>query len=434
MGLSSSLNAGVMGLAVNATKLATISDNIANSQTYGYKRAETDFSNIVLSNGGGSYDAGGVRVATFKDVGAQGALISTDNGTDISIAGRGMLPVTTVAGVDAGAGQAPLRLTTTGSFNTDDNGYLRTLGGSFLMGVAAEPDGTIRDFGRNSSSDLEPIRVTSFELVASPSTRIDLGLNIPASATVAGEPGSPFNLPVEYYDTLGRSQTLDFEFTPQVPATGSSNTWTVQIFDQAGDPTTAVATFDVTFDDAVGTGGSILSLTPGAGASFDPATGLIDINVAFGPLQVNVGSPGNATLLTQFSTSFAPVGVGADGTPIGSLSSIEITETGMIEALYDTGFRRTIYQVPLVDVPNMNGLTALDNQTFGISATSGDLFLWDAGSGPVGTTEGFALTESTTDIAAELTDLIQTQRAYSSNAKIVQTVDEMLQETTNLIR
>ena len=58
----------------------------------------------------------------------------------------------------------------------------------------------------------------------------------------------------------------------------------------------------------------------------------------------------------------------------------------------------------------------------------------DAGTGPVGVTLGFALEESTTDIASELTDLIQTQRAYSSNAKIIQTVDEVLQETTNLIR
>ena len=54
--------------------------------------------------------------------------------------------------------------------------------------------------------------------------------------------------------------------------------------------------------------------------------------------------------------------------------------------------------------------------------------------GPVGSIEGYALMESTTDIAAELTDLIETQRAYSSSAKIVQTVDEMLQETTNLKR
>ena len=60
--------------------------------------------------------------------------------------------------------------------------------------------------------------------------------------------------------------------------------------------------------------------------------------------------------------------------------------------------------------------------------------LVDAGTGPVGATEGFSRETSTTDIAHELTQLIQTQRAYSSNAKIIQTVDEMLQETTNLKR
>ena len=93
-----------------------------------------------------------------------------------------------------------------------------------------------------------------------------------------------------------------------------------------------------------------------------------------------------------------------------------------------------MYQVPLADVPNVNGLTPLDNQTYGVSSDSGDLYFWDAGTGPVGTTVGFSLTESTTDIAEELTNLIQTQRAYSWNAKIIQTVDEMLQETTSLIR
>jgi flagellar hook protein FlgE len=62
------------------------------------------------------------------------------------------------------------------------------------------------------------------------------------------------------------------------------------------------------------------------------------------------------------------------------------------------------------------------------------MFLWDAGTGLTGGIEGFAREQSTTDIAHELTQLIQTQRAYSSNAKIIQTVDEMLQETTNLKR
>lgn len=87
-----------------------------------------------------------------------------------------------------------------------------------------------------------------------------------------------------------------------------------------------------------------------------------------------------------------------------------------------------------MDVPNPNGLTAVDGQAYKISPTSGSFFLWNAGDGPTGAVLGYAREGSATDIASELTDLIRAQRAYSSNAKIVQTVDEMLQETTNIKR
>ena len=77
MTISSSLNAGVAGLAANATRLATISDNIANSGTYGYKRAEADFESLVLNNspGSGTYSAGGVRAATVRLIEQRGALV-----------------------------------------------------------------------------------------------------------------------------------------------------------------------------------------------------------------------------------------------------------------------------------------------------------------------------------------------------------------------
>jgi flagellar hook protein FlgE len=85
-------------------------------------------------------------------------------------------------------------------------------------------------------------------------------------------------------------------------------------------------------------------------------------------------------------------------------------------------------------VPNVNGLIALNDQTYQVSRDSGPFFLWNAGEGPTGSVVGFSREESATDVAAELTQLIQTQRAYSSNAKVIQTVDEMLQETTNIKR
>lgn len=118
----------------------------------------------------------------------------------------------------------------------------------------------------------------------------------------------------------------------------------------------------------------------------------------------------------------------------GNFTGVTIDENGRLSANYSSGFSRVIYQIPVADVPNHNGLRALDNQAFAVTAASGSVYFWDAGSGPTGGTLGYAREQSTSDIAQELTQLIQTQRAYSSNAKIIQTVDEMLQETTNLKR
>ena len=107
---------------------------------------------------------------------------------------------------------------------------------------------------------------------------------------------------------------------------------------------------------------------------------------------------------------------------------------GVMDAIFDSGFRKSIYKIPIGSVQNPNGLNALDGQVYTLSRESGSIYFYDAGAGPTGRLVSNALEESTTDIAEELTQLIKTQRAYSSNAKIIQTVDEMLQETTNLKR
>ena len=144
-----------------------------------------------------------------------------------------------------------------------------------------------------------------------------------------------------------------------------------------------------------------------------------------------LGEPGG---VTQRGSTFSPAGVTQDGFGAGDLIGLTIDASGNLDAVYDQGFRRTLFRVPLVDVPNPNGLTSVNDQSFQISRESGPFFLWDAGDGPVGEFVGFALQESATDVAEELTNLIQTQRAYSSNAKVIQTVDEMFQETNNIKR
>ena len=431
MTISSSLNAGVAGLGANATRLAAISDNIANSSTYGYKRVEADFQSLVISSNGGSYSAGGVRSTTQRLIDERGPIISTSNATDLAVRGRGFLPVARASQVDAGNTQ--MQLTTTGSFRTDSEGRLVTESGLILLGWPANPDGTIPSFPRDTSDSLEPVQINVNQLTGEPTTEISLGVNLPATETEAGAAGTSQLLSVEYFDNLGKSESVSVSFTPTVPAVGTSNEWTMTLTDSAQGGAT-IGEYTLTFDDSRASGGTLLSVATVSGGAYNPATGSFIVNVAGGPMEINIGDLGAPDGLTQLSDSFAPLSISKDGSPVGNMTSAEVDENGFVRASFDTGVTRIIYQVPLVDLPNPNGMVALDQQTYLPSPESGTFFLWNAGDGPTGDVVSFAREESATDVAGELTDMIQTQRAYSSNAKVIQTVDEMLQETTNIKR
>lgn len=442
MTMSSALSAGVSGLSANAMRLATISDNIANSSTYGYKRVETEFDTMVLNHGRstGMYSAGGVRAISHRIIDQAGALIGTSNPLDIAISGRGMLPVTKATALDNSMSDLPFLMTRTGSFRPDSEGILRTESGLVLLGWPAEPNGTIPLNPRDSMAALKPIQIQQNQSSADPTKEIYFAVNLPASETRNGASGTPIPTSVEYFGNLGTSEKLNFTMTPQVSATpGMSNTWVIEVRDSAGNPPTAVVqSFEVVFSDATATAGTILEVNDAGGAAahpdYDPLTGMMNVTVAGGTIKLELGKIASVNGMTQLSSSFSQTKVISDGSPVGNLSSVEIDENGYVKATYDTGFMKTLYQVPLTDVPNPNGLIALDDQTFQVSSTSGSFFLWDAGDGPTGEVVGYAREESTTDVASELTNLIVTQRAYSSNAKVIQTVDEMLQETTNIKR
>lgn len=431
MGISSSLNAGVAGLSVNSSRLSAIADNIANSGTNGYKRTETDFASVVTGQIAGKYDAGGVRAAAFKAVDQRGAIINSDNPTDIAIAGRGLLPVTPVTARNEPADIRPLQFVTTGSFTADEDGYLRTTSGLQLLGFPTDTTGDPGSVIRASGASLEPVNIRGFDFASNPTTRVELGLNLPASS--AGAAGTTYSTGVEYFDAVGASQTLTLTFD----TTANPNEWTMTVTDSASlAANNPLSVHTLVFNDTGANAGFLASVTNVSGDAYVPADGQIPLLVNDDGETVNldIGELNKQGFLSQFASSFAPVGVVKDGTPVGGLNRVEVDEKGFLEAIYDTGFRQTIYQIPVADMPNLNGLTPLDNQAFEISGSSGPFFLWNAGEGPTGSMSGFSLEQSATDIADELTQLIATQRAYSSNAKIVQTVDEMLQETTNLKR
>ncbi len=440
MSISSSMNAGVSGLNANANKLATISDNIANSQTFGYKRADTDFASIAISENVRSYTAGGVTSTALREVDGKGAFVGTSNSTDIAVSGRGLLPVTNIASVQANETNLPLMLTSTGSFQSDKNGVLRTPGGLVLLGWPADLNGNIAEPPRDTAVALRPVVVNRAAVAAEPTSLITLSANLPASATgPTADLTATYPITVEYFDNLGAPQTLGFVFSPvsdgAVPAAPVANQWNLVITDNASGA--VMGDYGITFSNATGSGGSIQTVVTNAGAPYDGVTGVLQLPLGGGQaIDVQIGAENAQApqFLNQLSTIFSPVGVTKNGSAAGNFTGVTIDENGLLYANYSSGFNRVIYKIPAADVPNLNGLRALDNQAFAISATSGSVYFWDAGTGPTGSILGFSREQSTTDIAQELTQLIQTQRAYSSNAKIIQTVDEMLQETTNLKR
>jgi len=435
--LYSSFNAGISGLNANATRLSAISDNIANTGTSGYKRVVTSFNSMVMGGSHyGPYIAGGVRASTMRLIDERGALTNSSNATDLAVNGRGFLPVTSMLAVQRADGNLPLMMATTGSFRPDAEGYLRNPAGMVLLGWPANQDGSIGTFPRDTVGGLQPIRINANQFASEPTTQITLRVNLPATGTQAGAAGTPHELAVDYFSTLGTTEQLNVRFNPTVPANGSSNEWTVQITDPRNG-NAVVGEYVMTFDDTPPNGGRILAVVDAAGnpgGPYDPVTGQLSVTVDGRAVTVDIGSPGSDDGLTQMANGFVPVSINRNGAPVQNLVGVQVDPDGMIRAYYDSGMVRTIAQIPLVDVANPNGLQALDNQTYRVSPDSGPLFLWNAGEGPTGSILGFAREESATDVAAELTNMIQTQRAYSSNAKVIQTVDEMLQETTNIKR
>ena len=440
MTISSSLNAGVAGLKANASRLASISDNIANSATDGYRRVRTDFASLTVTESPSRYVAGGVRSTSTRLIDESGPITASSNATDIAVSGRGMLPVSSQVPPRGGSATTELRLTTTGAFRPDSDGVLRDAQGQVLLGWPAGLDGTFPIVPRQSVAALEAVRIDKGWTQGAATTSLSIEANLPATATKAsgaGGVGDPYTMTTEYYDPLGGLQTLAFTFTPDVPAAGAppSNTWRLAITEDAPGGAT-LAEYELEFSEARGTGGTLTRVDrlSATGGDYVDEGGTVELTIDGEPMKVAIGEIGRPGGLTQLSDSFAPAASRLDGAPAGTTASVEVRPDGTVVTISNSGFERSVYKIPLVDVPNPNGLVSETGTTFSVSSESGPFYLWDAGEGSTGSIEGFARQESATDVAGELTDLIQTQRAYSSNAKIIQTVDEMLQETTNLKR
>ena len=151
-------------------------------------------------------------------------------------------------------------------------------------------------------------------------------------------------------------------------------------------------------------------------------------------ITLDLGTANLSDGLTQFSGAYNVTFINQNGVQFGTFSGVSISDEGLVVALFDNGETLPIYKIPLVTFANFNGLTAKTGNVYVSSDTSGVPVLRIAKSGSAGAITAGSLENSTVDLGTEFTNMIIAQRAYSATARIITTVDEMLEELVRIKR
>ena len=448
MSLFGSLFTGVSGLSAQSRAMSVISDNVANVSTVGYKGGISNFATLVT--GGHTHNSaagGGVQQTSQLLVGKQGILQATGSATDAAISGNGFF---VVKQSPDGSG-VPL-YTRAGSFSPDVSGNLRNANGFFLQGWKLDANEQLININATQPVDVRDLNVTTI-----PTSAIKFGANLDseqaiftgtyASGDLAAYEASngtsgvkpDFKRQVEVYDSLGNARSLTAAFL----RTPGASTWSVEVYANPADvetsanPNGLLASGAVTFNGNGGLASGTITPTYPAGAA---AGGPIGINwldssgANDSSIALDLGTVGGTDGLTQFSGESAVSFVTKNGVGFGELNSVRIDEDGFVEASFSNGEVRRIFQLPLATFADATGLAPESGNVFSFTRQSGDPTLQAAGKGGAGQIASGALEGANVDIADEFTKMIVTQRAYSANAKVITTTDDMLDELMRLKR
>ncbi len=422
MSLYGMMRTGVSGMAAQSNRLATVADNIANSNTTGYKRAYTEFSSLVIPSEQGVYSSGGVKTSVRYAISQQGVLQFTNNSNDLAISGDGFFVVQ-----DQGGSNFLVRA---GSFVPDGTGRLVNASGFYLMGYSyANGNPAVVANGFNG---LEIISIADFEVSAEASTEGIFAANLPAAADIVPGASLPsvsgMTGPASYsvksslvvYDSLGTEKLVDLYFSKT-----NTNEWEVAIFDKDG------AAPGTSFPY---TAGSLLSTET---LTFDAATGKLAGSSA---TSISFAVDGGQTVdldlssLSQLATDYTNYASSVNGSAPSTIDEIQISGDGIVSALYKNGQSKALYRIPLATVQSPDQLTVLPGNVYTQSPDSGDIRIGFPTQGNLGTVISGALEGSNVDIAEELTNMIESQRNYTANSKIFQTGSDLLDILVNLKR
>lgn len=412
-----SLFAGVSGLRNHQIRMDVIGNNIANVNTVGYKASRVTFEegfaqllqgasrppgdDFSVSGGVNPVQVGlGMNVSSIDLLFSQGSLEATGNTTDLAIQGDAFFVVSN--------GQQNF-YTRSGNFQLDANGRLVSSTNGFVVQGRLAHNGVLSDrvgditlpFGQKSAA-----RATTSAMI---------GGNLNAEAQV----GASRETTITIFNDQGIRHELRVTFTKT-----ADNAWDadVAVFDENGDPIPAAsATQAITFN--------------GDGSLAGPETMTLPAIPGFtDPVTLNFGTQGEIDGLSQFGSATSVVLREQDGYTMGYLQNIGIDPTGTITGSFTNGVTLTLGQIVLADFNNPSGLLRVGDNMYAISANSGEAVLNYAGAGSQSQITSGALEMSNVDLAQEFTNMITAQRGFQSNARVISTSDEMLQELVNLKR
>jgi flagellar hook protein FlgE len=407
MSLYSTFNTGVSGLGAQSRRLGVISDNIANVNTTGFKAVRSNFSDIIAGESQSFQHAPGtVSMIAKPDVDRQGQIQKTGVPTDMAISGDGFFIVRDRPGVDS------FGYTRSGSFVIDSQGDLRTREGAYVQGVAIV-DGV--QAGAPSYGDLKNVRVPQSTLSAAPTTKVTVAANLPSDAGIVDAKTSPYIASVDVYDPLGKARQLDLVWSTTDSAKG---VWKVAVQERGAK--TEAGSFELKFD-AQG------RLVPADGKA---AAATIKLPVGAGTdiSTITLSFDGTTALSGRYSLST----LDQNGAPAGQLAGIDVGSDGVLSLKFSNGVSRPAYRIPLATFPDPDALSLSSGSVYRETVKSGSGLPLLAGSGGAGEVVSESLEGSTVDIAEEMTDMLITQNAYSASAKVINTIDKMLEEAVRI--
>jgi len=406
-----SFSTALSGLDASSAALQTVSNNLANMNTDGYKSQTSTFADLFYqsygtSGGGSPIQTGlGVQVTGSEQDFTNGAVSSTGESSNLALNGAGFFVVQDSSGAQT--------YTRNGDFTTNSSGQLMTLGGDLVMGYPAT-GGVV-----STNSSLQPIDVgTGTSESATATSTLSLTSNLDASAAV----GDTFQSPISVYDSLGSAHELTMTYTKTASSAWSYNVTIPSKDIQGGSGiSTAVGSGTLSFDSS----GQLTSPTTPIALSIGPLSdGALNIAPSW---QLKDGS-GNS-LLTQTASPSSNNATNQNGFAAGVLSTYSVLPDGTVQATFSNGQTSAIGQVAVANFANPEGLLMDGDSQYSVTSASGAAVIGTAGTGGRGTIKGSSVEQSNVDVAQQFSDLIVYQRAYEANAKAITAFDQMEQAT-----